>query len=361
MGTSAELTLDRPGRTTRSEHVRNLLGAIGGNYIFRRFIFFLFVVWLSSTVIFLIPRLSGQDPVVEKLLQEAQRGGYMQTGFREMAENYRKRFGLDKPLIVQYRNFMYDLARFDLGPSISSFPRRVNDIIADSIIWTAGLLGTVTIIAFLVGTVAGALLGWPPSPRAFRYLFTPLLTLSAMPYYLLALLLVYVFAFRLGALPLFGGYQLGTLPNPSLSFVLQVLRHAILPALSIILAAIGFWALGMRGMMVTNQGADFMVQAEAKGLRSGRIFLRYALRNAILPQTTALALSMGTVLTGAVLVEVVFKYPGLGETLYQAIRLNDFFIIRGMIFTVIVTLALATFTIDIVYPLLDPRVQYKKA
>jgi peptide/nickel transport system permease protein len=356
-----EATLERPVRSNSLEHGRRLLLAVAGNYLFRRVLFFLFVVWLASTVIFLIPRLSGQDPVIEKLLQEAQRGGYMQTGFREMADQYRQRFGLDKPLIVQYRNFMFDLARFDLGPSISHFPRSVNDIIADSIVWTAGLLGVVTIIAFVIGTIAGALLGWPPSPRAFKYLFTPLLTLSAIPYYLLALLLVYLFAFRLGILPLFGGYKLGTLPHFSFDFFLQILRHSILPGLSIVLASIGFWALGMRGMMVTNQGADFMVQAEAKGLKSSRIFLRYALRNAVLPQTTALALSMGTILTGAVLVEVVFRYPGLGETLYQAIRLNDFFIIRGMIFTVIVTLALATLIIDVIYPLIDPRVKYKKA
>lgn len=347
--------------SSRLRFLQRFAFAVLGNYIFRRCLFFLFVIWLASTVIFLIPRLSGQDPVIEKLLQEAQRGGHLQSGFREMADHYRARFGLDKPLIVQYRNFMFDLARFDLGPSISHFPRKVNDVIADSIVWTAGLLSVVTIISFVIGTLAGALLGWPPSPRAFKFLFTPLLTLSAIPYYLLALLLVYVLAFRLGALPLFGGYKLGTLPNWSFDFVVQVLRHAILPGLSIVLAAMGFWALGMRGMMITNQGADFMIQAEAKGLSSGRIFLRYALRNAMLPQTTALALSFGTILTGAVLVEVVFKYPGLGESLYQAIRLNDFFIIRGMIFTVIVTLALATLIIDITYPLIDPRVRYKKA
>ncbi len=338
-----------------------ITSAIASNYIIRRFFFFVFVVWLASTVIFIIPRLSGQDPVVEKLLQEAQRGGHLQTGIREMAESYRERFGLNQPLLVQYRNYMSDLLRLDLGPSITAFPRSVNDIIADSILWTAGLLITVTILSFVIGTLAGALLGWPSSPRSLQYLFTPLLTLSALPYYLLALLLVYVFAFRLDWFPLFGGYNLGVQPDLNFDFALQVLRHSILPAFSIILASIGFWALGMRGMMVTNRGADYMVQAEAKGLKGGRIFLRYALRNALLPQTTALALSLGTVLTGAVLVEVVFRYPGLGETLFQAIRLSDFFIIRGMIFAVILTLALATFIVDIAYPILDPRVRNKKA
>lgn len=349
-----------PAVAGRFRYAGRIVVAISRNYIFRRFLFFLFVVWLASTVIFIIPRLSGQDPVKEKLLLEAQRGGHLQSGFQEMARSYQQRFGLDKPLWVQYRNFIFDLARFDLGPSIAFFPRGVNEILMDSLMWTIGLLGTVTIMSFTIGTLAGALLGWPRSPTYFKYLFAPLLTLSAIPYYLLALLLVFVLAFRLGILPLFGGYNIGAIPELSLDFAFQVVRHAILPALSIILASIGFWALGMRGMMVTTQGADFMLQAEAKGLRASRIFLRYALRNALLPQTTALALSLGTILTGAVLVEVVFRYPGLGNTLYQAIRLSDFFIIRGFVFAVIVSLALATLIIDVVYPLLDPRVKYQR-
>ena len=139
-----------------------------------------------------------------------------------------------------------------------------------------------------------------------------------------------------------------------------MVHHAILPSASIVLASLGFWALGMRGMMVTNQGEDYMIAAEAKGLRSIRLFFNYAVRNAVLPQTTALALSLGTVFTGSVLVEVIFRYPGLGNTLYQAIKLNDFFVIRGMIFIVILTLGLATFIIDVTYPLLDRRVSYKK-
>lgn len=358
----AQVTVTTQAASRRGRRgVRGFLIAVGGNYIVRRFVLFLFVVWLASTVIFILPRLSGQDPVKEKLLLEAQRGGHLQAGFQEMARTYQRRFGLDQPLIVQYRNYMFGLAKFDLGPSIAFFPRTVNDILTDSLMWTVGLLGVVTLLAFTIGTLAGALLGWPRSPGYLKYLFTPLLSLSAIPYYLLALVLVFFLAFRLEWFPLFGGYSIGHLPERSWSFLREVLNHAFLPAMSILLASVGFWALGMRGMMVTNQGADFMVQAEAKGLKGGRIFLRYALRNALLPQTTSLALSLGTILTGAVLVEVVFRYPGLGYTLYQAIRLSDFFIIRGMVFAVIVSLAVATLFIDIVYPLLDPRVKYRKA
>ncbi len=339
---------------------RNIVAAVYTNYIFRRFVFFLLIIWIASTAIFLIPRLSGQDPVKEKLLLEAQRGGHMQAGLEEMAATYSKKFGLDKPILVQYGNYMADLLRFDFGPSIAYFPKSVNSLIGDSVIWTFGLLAVCTFIAFFVGTVAGALLGWPKSPNFLQYIFMPILTLAAIPYYLLALVLIYIFAFNLDWFPLFGGYSVATLPRWELSFTIDVIHHAILPAASIVLASLGFWALGMRGMMVTNQGEDFMIAAEAKGLRSIRLFFNYAVRNAVLPQTTALALSLGTVFTGSVLVEVIFRYPGLGNTLYQAIKLNDFFVIRGMIFIVIVTLGLATFIIDVTYPLLDPRVSYKR-
>ena len=339
---------------------RDIIASIYTNYIFRRFLFFLLIICIARTAIFLIPRLSGQDPVKEKLLLEAQRGGHMQAGLEEMAAEYSRKFGLDKPLIVQYGNYMADLVRFDFGPSIAYFPKSVNSLIGDSVIWTFGLLAVCTFIAFFVGTIAGALLGWPKSPNFLQYIFMPILTLAAIPYYLLALVLIYIFAFNLDWFPLFGGYSVATLPRWELSFTLDVIHHAILPASSIVLASLGFWALGMRGMMVTNQGEDFMIAAEAKGLRSTRLFFNYAVRNAVLPRTTALALSLGTVFTGSVLVEVIFRYPGLGNTLYQAIKLNDFFVIRGMIFIVIVTLGLATFIIDVTYPLLDPRVSYKK-
>jgi peptide/nickel transport system permease protein len=324
------------------------------------FLFFLLIIWIASTAIFLIPRLSGQDPVKEKLLLEAQRGGHMQMGLEDMAANYSRKFGLDKPLIVQYGNYMKDLLRFDFGPSIAYFPKSVNSLIGDSLIWTFGLLSVCTFIAFFAGTIAGALLGWPRSPNFLQYVFMPILTLAAIPYYLLALVLIYIFAFNLDWFPLFGGYAVAQMPEWSFDFAGQVIHHAILPSASIVLASLGFWALGMRGMMVTNQGEDYMIAAEAKGLRSIRLFFNYAVRNAVLPQTTALALSLGTVFTGSVLVEVIFRYPGLGNTLYQAIKLNDFFVIRGMIFIVILTLGLATFIIDVTYPLLDPRVSYKK-
>lgn len=337
------------------------ISAFFGNFIVRRVLLFLLTVWVAATLIFILPRLTGQDPVKEKLLLEAQRGGSIQSGMNEMAQIYSERLGLNQPIMVQYRNYLYDLARLDFGVSISYFPRTVNDIIADSIIWSIGLMGTVITLAFLLGTFAGALLGWSRSPGWLSYAFMPFLTFSAIPQYMLGLVLMFIFAVGLNWLPLFGAYAPGTIPNMSLDYILQVMRHALLPGLAIMLSAVGFWAIGMRGMMINTQGEDFMIQADAKGLKGARIFFRYALRNALLPQTTGLAISFGTLLTGAVLVEVLFLYPGLGNTLFQAIRVSDFFQITGIVMTIVISLAFMTMLIDLIYPLIDPRVSYSQS
>ena len=147
----------------------------------------------------------------------------------------------------------------------------------------------------------------------------------------------------------------------SAAFALDVLQHAVLPAASIVLVSVGGWALSMRGMMVTTMGEDYVTFAESKGLKNRTVFMRYCLRNAILPQVTALALALGQLLSGAVLVEVIFGYPGIGALLFQAIRENDHFLIQGIVFTVIVALGLATFVLDVIYPLLDPRIAYRRS
>jgi peptide/nickel transport system permease protein len=228
--------------------------------------------------------------------------------------------------------------------------------------WTIGLLGVTTILAFGLGTVLGALMGWPRAPKAIaRFLFPPLLVFSAVPFYLLGLVLVYVLSFQIKAFPTFGGYTVGVIPNWSdPSFWGDVGYHAILPAFAIILGSIGTWALGMRAMMVTTQGEDFMVFADAKGLKGSTLFMKYAMRNALLPQATGLALALGHILSGAVLVEVVFSYPGIGTTLFHAIRENDYFLIQGIILGVIASLGVATLLLDLLYPVLDPRITYKR-
>jgi peptide/nickel transport system permease protein len=330
-------------------------------YIARRFGVFLLIVWLAATLNFFLPKISGRDPVRTKLLEQASLGGYVQGGIEEMVKVYQQKFGLDRPLWRQYLSYLDQTAHGDLNYSIANYPRTVAGMIADALPWTIGLLGLTTLFSFAIGTVLGALLAWPRAPPWMRGLMPPLWAMHAIPYFLLGLVLSWIFAFRLQVLPNFGGYSAGANPSWHPAFILDVLRHAVLPALSIVLASIGGWALAMRGMMVTTMGEDYVTFAEAKGLRSMTIFTRYCMRNAILPQTTGLALALGQILSGAVLVEVIFGYPGIGTLLFQAIEESDFFLIQGIVFTVIVAIGFTTFVLDVIYPLLDPRISYHRS
>jgi len=330
-------------------------------YIVKRFGVFLLIVWLAATLNFFLPKLSGQDPVRTKLLEQAALGGYVQGGIEEMVKVYQQRFGLDKPLWRQYLTYIGEVSHGDLNYSIANYPRTVVGMIREALPWTVGLLGVTTVLSFAIGTVLGALLAWPGAPRWMRWLMPPLWALHAIPFFLLGLVLMWLLAFQFQLLPIFGGYSAGANPALSWGFALDILRHAVLPALSIILVSIGGWALPMRGMMVTTMGEDYVTFAEAKGLRSATIFTHYCMRNAILPQTTGLALALGQILSGAVLVEVIFGYPGIGTLLFQAIEENDFFLIQGIVFTVIVAIGLATFVLDVIYPMLDPRISYHRA
>ena len=331
------------------------------NYLLRRIVVFFVVLWVAASVNFLIPRLSPANPVRERLLQAVSQGGASMAPMEDLVKSYEARFGLDKPMYVQYLNYLGDLIRLDFGYSITRFPNKVTNMIMAAMPWTIGLITVSTLLAFAVGTLLGALLAWPRAPGWIRWLAPPLLTLSSIPYYLLGLVLIFMFAFSVRLFPLGGGYNLGTLPSFSWKFIQDALNHSILPAASIMLSGVGFWALAMRGMMVTVGGEDYMTLAEAKGLKDQRVFFRYGLRNAILPQTTSLALSLGYVVSGSVLVEVVFGYPGVGSLLYQAIRSFDYFIIYGVVFMIIVAIGLATLIIDLTYPLLDPRISYRKS
>jgi peptide/nickel transport system permease protein len=326
-------------------------------YVLRRVGVFFIVIWAAATVNFAIPRMSPADPIKEALLKVTSMGA-SQAGMEVLTRTFAERFGLDQPVWKQYLNYLVDLAQFNLGYSISYFPARVGEMIMIALPWTIVLVGLATLITFAIGTLLGALMAWSHVPGVIRVLAPPLLTMSSIPYYLLGLILIYLFAFLIKAFPLGGGYSVGLNVDWSLPFLADATRHAILPALSIVLADLGFWALSMRGMMVTMQGEDYMTLAEAKGLNPGRVFLRYGVRNAILPQITSLALSMGRVVSGAILVEVVFSYPGVGNLLYQAIRIFDYFVIYGVAFMVVVAIGLATLILDLLLPVLDPRISY---
>jgi peptide/nickel transport system permease protein len=331
-------------------------------YVVRRILLAIVVIWAATTVIFFLPRVaSGRDPVAERLSIMAASGGVNTSSIAEMVKVYKEQFGLDQPLWKQYLTYMNNIVHGNFNYSLSLYPSTVLELIGRALPWTIGLLTVTTLISFALGSLIGGLLAWPRSPAWLRYLVPPLVTLSAVPYYLLGIIFIYLFAFQWKLFPLGGGYQIGTALELTPAFALDVISHSVLPALSIVASAVGFWTLAMRGMMVSTLGEDYITLAEAKGLSGGRIFFSYAMRNALLPQMTSLALSLGTVLSGALLVEVIFRYPGIGTLLYQAITGFDFFTISGIVFFIIVAVSMATMIIDLVYPLLDPRIRYQRS
>ncbi len=329
------------------------------SYVFRRLLLVFLIIWSAATLNFFIPKLTPRNPLREKLLEQASRSGYIPPGFEEMVQSYEKKFGLDQPVWTQYVTYMGDMARFDLGYSISNFPKTVGELIGQAIWWTVGLLSVTTIITFVLGTLIGALMAWSKSNFFFRNIMPGLLVLSAVPAFIVGLLLIYFVAFKWQLLPLGGAYDATRLPKFSLAFVLEIIKYATLPALAFILTTAGGWAIGMRGMMVTVQGEDYMTFGEAKGLKNWRLFYKYAVRNALLPQVTGLAIAFSYIISGSVLVEVVFRYPGLGTLLANSIRQLDYFLIYGIVFILTVAIGIAMFIIDLIYPLLDPRIAYE--
>jgi peptide/nickel transport system permease protein len=256
--------------------------------------------------------------------------------------------------------YWQDLLRLDLGVSLTFYPQTAFEMIARSAPWTLGLLIVSTMIAFVLGTLLGALMAWPRTSRIAFALSPLFMTMSAIPYYLLGMLLIYVVAMGWRLLPVGGAYKAGATPTLSWESVLDIGRHAILPAASIVLSSIGSWGLGMRAMMTTTLGEDYLHMAEAKGLKAQTIFMDYGLRNALLPQVTALAIRLGMVMSGAVLVEVIFGYPGVGNLLFKAIAGNDYFVIQGITLFVILSIGVVLLVLDLVYPLIDPRIRYRR-
>src|SRR4030095_16306068 len=215
--------------------------------------------------------------------------------------------------------------------------------------WTLGLLGVSTLMSFTFGTLLGALAAWPRAPRFVHALLPPFMLLSAIPFFLLAIILMSIFAVELRVFPPGGGFDPISMLRFNAATVVDILYHAILPSMALVLGRLGAWALGMRAMMVSPLGEDYITFAEAKGLPARRIFLWYGLRNALLPQVTHLAIALGSILSGAGLVGAMFNYPGLGGVLFAAISGKDYFVIQGIVLMLILSLAVALFIIDLVY------------
>ena len=327
-------------------------------YVLRRLGMFFFTIWFSATIMFVIPRLAPGDPVTSMITRLSAQAGFVE-GSAELIEAWRERFGLDAPLPIQYFDYLRNMLTFDFGYSLSQFPVTVQSMIARAIPWTIGLLTLATVISFLAGSLIGALMAWRRTPGLVKVFLALTLTFTSIPFYILGLLLIYVFVFGLGWFPVAGGYDSAVAPGFNAAFIGSVIKHGTLPALSIVIASMGFWALGMRGMMITVEGEDYLTLARAKGLNPLRILFRYEIRNAILPQVTALVLSFGHIVGGTVLVEYIFGYPGMGSLLFHALSNSDSTVTEGIVFILIVTTVTAVLIIDLVYPLLDPRITYE--
>ena len=318
-------------------------------YLLRKVGLYAFIAWAALTLNFLIPRLMPGDPVSILL---AGSEGQIEPEARDAIA---AQFGItDDPLIVQYFSYLGDLARFDLGVSLSQYPVPVIDVISGALPWTLGLVGVATIVSFVLGTALGVVLAWRRGTWSDHVL--PTLTfLNAIPYFWMALILVLLLSVSVSVFPAGGGYDRAIFPEPTAQFAASVLYHAALPALTIVIGSFAGWGLQMRNMTVTVLGEDYVSLAEAKGLPRRMILVGYAARNAILPSITGFALALGGVVGGSMLTEVIFNYPGLGYSLFQAVGAQDFPLMQGLFLIISLAVIVANLAADIAYVFLDPR------
>ncbi|HEX2905767.1 MAG TPA: ABC transporter permease [Phototrophicaceae bacterium] len=336
------------------------MGGITLKYFLRRLAIFFLTIWIAATVIWIIPRAAPGDPISAMVNRMVRSAGYVENS-DIIIEGWKERFGLNDPLPVQYLRYMSNLIRLDFGYSLAYFPTTVSEIIGMALPWTLGLLLIAVTITFVLGNFLGALMVWRGTPRLIRYLIPVGMLFTSVPSILAAIFLLYIFAFLLNWFPMNGAYDIGLKPGLNAKFIVSVIQHGTLPALSIVLVSFGYWALGMRGMMITVEGEDYMQLARAKGLHPFYVLYRYMVRNAILPQITAFAITLGTLVSGQILVEYIFAYQGMGTIIYNAITTQDFPVIQGTSFILIVMTALAVFIIDLIYPLIDPRISYERS
>ena len=250
-----------------------------------------------------------------------------------------------------------NIATLRFGTSYSFPSQTVAQTIGNALPWTLVLVGATTIFAFIIGTLLGVYAGWHRGRLPDSSITVGATFFGAFPPFWLGLLLLYLLAFKYGWFPIKGGYSPGTSPSLSLSFLSDALRHSVLPALTLVITTMSGWVFGMRNNMINTLGEDFVTFAEANGLRSRTVALRYAARNALLPNVTAFGLSLGSVVGGAVLVEGVFSYPGVGGLLFIAVTNHDFPLMQALLLVFTLSMLVAIFIVDLLYVRLDPRVR----
>ncbi|HYL41872.1 MAG TPA: ABC transporter permease [Ktedonobacteraceae bacterium] len=324
-------------------------------HLLRRTGFYLVALWASITLNFFIPRFAPGDPA-SALVASMQ--GRIQP---EQLQALEVMFGIShESLWTQYVQYLGNLLHGNMGISLMYFPTPVTSVIADNVKWTLGLVGISTIISFLLGTLLGVLVSWRRNSRMGTLVPTMLTFLSAIPYFWLALISLYFLGYVLDWFPLTGGFDTSIDQGWSTDFAFSVIQHAILPAFTIVASSLAGWMLSMRNAMITTLSEDYVLMAEAKGLSQPRVMLAYAARNAILPNITGFALSLGFVVGGALLTEIVFSYPGIGFSLLQAVQHLDYALLQGIFLVIAVAILAANFLADLIYVFLDPRVRQER-
>jgi len=325
-------------------------------YLLRRSLFILATFISFLLIIFALPRAIPGNPVATLLAQIFQQAQANPDTVKAVYKKFMEEFGLNKPLHEQLYDFLSRLMVGDLGTSIAFYPRKVVDLVASYLPWTLGLLIPATLAAWVLGNLLGAWAAYRRKTAVDNALLPTFLVLSQIPYYWLAMILLYVFAVYAKLFPVAGAYPPTMQPSLSSQFILGVLHHYTLPFLSILIVAIGGWAIGMRVLVIYELRSDYVEYSELLGLDDKKI-LSYVFKNSVLPQVTGLALSFGTIMGGALITELVFSYPGTGYLLFRALSTLDYPLIQGTFIILVSTLLLANFIVDLLYAWIDPRIR----
>jgi peptide/nickel transport system permease protein len=325
------------------------------SFIIRRLVFYLVAAWVALTINFFIPRLMPGN-AVEGILSKF-------TNLQPSAyKAIQAMLGVGHPGSIwnQYTAYLVDIFHFNFGTSSSEFPAQVSTLLGETLPWTIILVGTATVIAFLIGTALGIAAGWRHGGGLDRVL-PGLMFLQAIPYFFFALILLELFAVKVSVFPIAQGYSQGLVPGWHWDFISSALYHSLLPALTIVLTSIAGWMLQMRNVMITTIGEDYVVAAQAKGLPNRRVVFTYAARNAILPQLQGFGLAVGFVVSGALIMEIVFSYPGIGLLLVNAVTSNDYPLMQGIFLVITFAVLLANLIVDLIIVFVDPRARAREA
>jgi peptide/nickel transport system permease protein len=327
-------------------------------FLISRLVTYVLVIWIGMTVVFFVPRLMPSNPVEAVLGRMTSTGGYMEASqLAAMRATLTEIYGLQGNILDQYLNFMKRaVLSGNFGPSLAMYPTPVNELIGRSLPWTLALLLTSIIIAWLLGNGIGLITGYKHNKPYSKALEAIAIFIYPIPYYILALILIILFVYVNPIFPL--SFSVKGAPL-SMEFISSAIYNSVLPALSIIVVGFGWWVLSMKALSAGISEEDFVYFAKLKGVGETRIMGRYVMRNAILPQITLLALQIGTIFNGALIAEILFGYPGLGTLTYTAVLNADYNLLMGTITISIVAVATATLVVDLLYPLFDPRIQYR--